>query len=83
MAKHITSRTWLPDDLQRLEEMVTSGMSEARAAVAFKRTVVSVKIKAKANGFPFPDERELKRKRRSNETAAGSSLYWRSSVPID
>jgi hypothetical protein len=59
-----TSRTWIAEDLRRLESMVASGISAARASVALRRTVMSVKVKAKQSGFPFPDERQLQRERR-------------------
>jgi len=67
--KHVTNRTWTSEDLHRLEEMVRSGASAARASVAFRRSIVSVKTQAKKLGCPFPDERSLKRNRR----AAGCS----------
>ena len=65
MPRHMTSRTWMPDDLRRLEDMVRSGVSATRAAVAFRRSIVSVKTQAKRLGCPFPDERALKRNRRA------------------
>jgi hypothetical protein len=77
MTKHITNRTWKPEDIKRLEQMVRSGVSAVRAAVVFKRSVLCVKAKAKENGFPFPDERLVKRKRRSQVPLSGSSLYGR------
>ncbi len=62
--KHVTSRTWKSDDELRVLEMSKSGAA-MRAAVALRRSVVSVKAKAKQLGAPFPDERTLKRKRRA------------------
>jgi hypothetical protein len=64
---HMTNRTWRPDDIERLKQLVASGVSAARAAVVFRRSIVSVKGQAKRLGFPFPDERILKRERRARE----------------
>jgi hypothetical protein len=64
MLRFKTSRAWKAEDLRRLESMVASGFSAARASVALRRTMMSVKAKAKDSGFPFPDERQLKRERR-------------------
>jgi hypothetical protein len=63
MRRHITSRTWRAEDVQLLKTLVASGVSAARASVALKRSILSVKAKAKESGFPFPDERDLKRER--------------------
>jgi hypothetical protein len=68
--KHVTSRTWTADDLRRLQEMVAQGVSEARAAVALRRTTNAVKLQAKKMGCPFPDLRVLKRERRAREQQA-------------
>lgn len=65
--KHVTSRTWMPDDERRLQEMVDRGVSAMRAAVAFKRSVIAVKTKAKQMGCPFPDERASRQRRRAND----------------
>jgi hypothetical protein len=65
--KHVTNRTWKPDDLRRLQEMVSKGVSAARAAVALRRTTVAIKAQAKKMGCPFPDDRVLKRERRALE----------------
>ncbi len=64
MSTHVTNRTWKPEDIKRLEEMVRSGVSAVRASVAFRRSVTGVKAQAKKLGCPFPDERQLKRNRR-------------------
>jgi hypothetical protein len=67
---HVTNRTWMPDDLRLLQEMADRGVSAARAAVALRRSINSIKIQAKKIGRPFPDERVLKRERRSREQQA-------------
>lgn len=64
---HITNRTWTAEDLERLKQLVASGVSAARAAVIFRRSIVSVKAQAKRLGFPFPDERMLKRERKARD----------------
>jgi len=75
--KHVTNRTWMPEDERRLIEMSKRGVSAVRAAVAFKRSIVSVKARAKQLGAPFPDDRIMKRKRRSQEDPRTGSLFWR------
>lgn len=64
---HITSRTWTAGDIERLKQLVASGTSAARAAVIFRRSIVSVKAQAKRFGFPFPDERVLRRERKARD----------------
>ncbi|MEH2513973.1 mRNA degradation ribonuclease J1/J2 [Nitrobacteraceae bacterium AZCC 1564] len=64
---HITNRTWTAADIERLKQLVEAGVSAARAAVIFRRSIVSVKAQAKRFGFPFPDERVLKRARKARE----------------
>lgn len=68
---HITNRTWTAADIERLKQLVASGVSAARAAVIFRRSIVSVKAQAKRFGFPFPDERVLKRERKARELQTG------------
>jgi hypothetical protein len=65
--KHVTNKTWTPDDLRRLRDMAGQGISAARAAVALRRTTTGVKVQAKKMGCPFTDERVLKRERRARE----------------
>jgi hypothetical protein len=72
--KHVTNRTWMPDDERRLIEMSKRGVSAVRAAVSLKRSIVSVKAKAKQLGAPFPDDRVLKRERRLHEANTSKSL---------
>ncbi len=54
MPTHVTSRTWMPNDLERLKQMVETNVSAVRAAVAFKRSVVAVKIKGEGAGLSIP-----------------------------
>jgi hypothetical protein len=72
--RHVTSRTWKPEDLQRLQELVASGVSAARAAVMFRRSIGCVKAQAKRIGTPFPDDRLLKRQRRARELESFGSI---------
>jgi hypothetical protein len=72
--RHVTSRTWKPEDLEKLRRFVEAGVSPTRAAVHFKRTVLGVKIKAKQEGFPFPDIRGVKRLQRKKEASTRKSL---------
>ncbi len=64
---HITNRTWTAADIERLKQLVASGVSAARAAVIFRRSIVSVKAQAKRFGSPFPDERVLRRERKARD----------------
>jgi hypothetical protein len=68
---HITNRSWTAADIERLKHLVETGVSAARAAVIFRRSIVSVKAQAKRFGFPFPDERLLKRERKAREIQTG------------
>jgi hypothetical protein len=63
----ITNRTWSMTDIERLKQLAASGVSAARAAVIFRRSIVSVKAQAKRFGSPFPDERILRRARKARE----------------
>jgi hypothetical protein len=67
----------MPDDIRRLREMSEGGVSAVRAAVALRRSIVSVKAKAKYFGFPFPDDRLLKRERHAQEAQAESEKTYR------
>lgn len=67
--KHPTSRSWTPDDIEKLRHFVETGVSPARAAAHFKRSMVSVQARARQEGFPFPDRRYLQRERRAKEQA--------------
>lgn len=69
---HVTNRTWTAQDIERLKQMVETGVSAQRASVVVRRSIVAVKGQAKKCGFPFPDERVLKRKRQ--ETGIGKSI---------
>jgi hypothetical protein len=51
---HVTSRTWTPEDVRRLRNMVEEGVSATRAAVVFRRTTNAVKMQAKKIGYPLP-----------------------------
>lgn len=47
----------------RLKEMIESGASAQRIAVALKRPVDSIKTRARQLGKPFPHERALAKER--------------------
>lgn len=74
MARHITNRTWLPEHIQELRNLVEAGASPIRAAARLKRSQVSVQGKAKAEGFPFQDLRKVKRDRLKAEANARHEL---------
>jgi serine/threonine-protein kinase RIO1 len=70
---HITTRTWMPEDLEKLRRFVEAGVSPNRVAVHFKRSIAAVKQRAYQEGFPFPDMRDVKRQR-SKEAWTQNSL---------
>lgn len=74
MRTHITSRTWMPEQLEELRALVTAGASPARAAARLKRSIASVQIKAKDEGFPFVDRRIVKRQQRKLEAESRRGL---------
>lgn len=59
-----TSRSWTDEDCEKLKELVRSGASPYRAAVALNRTVTPTKKKARELGCPFPYLRDIKNKSR-------------------
>jgi hypothetical protein len=59
-----TSRTWTNEDCEKLTELVRSGASPYRAAVALNRTVTPIRKKARELGCPFPYLRDIKNKSR-------------------
>jgi hypothetical protein len=60
----------MPDDLNRLRDMVEDGVSASRAPVALRRWMNAVKTQAKKLGCPFPDVRVLNREGRAREEQA-------------
>lgn len=50
---HITSRSWTPEDIEKLKLLVRSGASPMRAGVALKRKAVAVQVKARSLGLTF------------------------------
>lgn len=74
MRKHVTSRTWTAEDLEMLKKLVANGLSPARVAVHFKRSVSSVQSRARLEGSPFPHSRDVARNRRAKEAATRSEL---------
>jgi hypothetical protein len=57
--KHPTNRTWKSEDLEKLRHFAESGVSPARAAAHFKRSIAAIQNKARLEGFPFPDRRDI------------------------
>jgi hypothetical protein len=53
---------WTEEDNERLKAMVAAGVSVARSAVAFRRSLVSVRNQARKLGTPFPYVREVRQK---------------------
>jgi hypothetical protein len=72
--RHVTTRTWKPEDLEKLRKFVESGVSPSRAAVHLKRSVAAVKLRAMLEGFPFSDMRDVKRLQRKKEALMRKSL---------
>jgi hypothetical protein len=57
-------RPWTEDDVERLRELVTSGVSAARASIALKRSIAVTKNKARDLGVPFRPDAELRKERK-------------------
>ncbi len=74
MTRHITSRTWLPEQIEVLRKLVEAGASPIKAAARLKRSAVSVQMKAKEAGVPFPDRRHVKRQQQLREAEARKAL---------
>ena len=53
---------WTDEDNARLKAMAASGVSIARAAVAFRRSLMAVRNQARKLGTPFPYVREVRQK---------------------
>ena len=62
IAMMITSRSWTPEQCERLRQLVESGASDYRASAALKRTRTSVRQQAKNMGLRF---REMRARPRS------------------
>jgi hypothetical protein len=55
--KHITSRSWMPEQDAKLTDLISKGASATRAAAALNRTVGSVQTRARNLGIPFKSTR--------------------------
>lgn len=49
----ITSRSWTPEEIIRLEHLADNGASVARASAALKRTQCAVKAMSRKLGVPL------------------------------
>lgn len=74
MAKHVTNRTWTPEDIEVLRKLVSAGVSPSRAAIHLKRSPSSVQSKARMEGFPFPRKLDVKRERLAKEMSVRAEL---------
>jgi hypothetical protein len=63
----ITSVSWTPKQVARLNELLDKGASAVRAAGAVNRSITSVQVKARQLGKPFRPRRRGK----LNEPQAG------------
>ena len=63
-------RAWDKEQIDRLKQLVTAGVSLARAAVMLKRTQVSAQTQARKVGTPFPTARNVKKLRDAKIAAA-------------
>jgi serine/threonine-protein kinase RIO1 len=55
-------KPWTEEENNRLKAMVAQGVSIARAAVVFKRSLITVRTHARKLGTPFPHVREVRQK---------------------
>jgi hypothetical protein len=51
---HTTIRTWTPEQIELLRNLVRKNVSPFRAPVVLKRTASSVQLKAREIGMAFP-----------------------------
>jgi hypothetical protein len=56
------SGAWTDKNNHLLQAMVKDGVSVARAAVVFKRSITSVRNQARKLGTPFPHVREVRQR---------------------
>lgn len=75
---HPTSRSWKPEEMERLEELVANGASPLRAGVIFKRSTKSVQTKARDMRCPFPHSRVVRNQQRLKEEATREQEHRRS-----
>jgi GcrA cell cycle regulator len=66
----MNKRPWNAEEIDRLKQLVATGVSLARAAVTLKRTRVSAQVQARKVGTPFPTMRETKKLRDAKIAAA-------------
>jgi GcrA cell cycle regulator len=72
MAKHPTKYSWTPQEIEKLEKLVASGASAARAAGALNRKIMAVQLQARRLGTPFPTVRATRRKLEATVLAAAA-----------
>lgn len=58
--KHPTSRSWTPEQDERLRELLDAGATALRAAAALKRTIGAVQTRARNLGTRFKPKREAR-----------------------
>jgi hypothetical protein len=57
------AKTWTPEQLALLGQLVKAGASAARASVALNRSLVNVRAKASSIGMPFTPVRQARAER--------------------
>ena len=70
LAGLIGRSSWSEADLQRLKELLASGVSVVRAAAALNRTSAAVKSQTRKFGSAFLGMQEAKRRRQTKMVAA-------------
>ena len=80
LARSIGRGSWSEADLQRLKELLASGVSAARAAVALNRTSGAVKSQIRRCGSAFLGMQEAKRRRQAKMVSAQPEITMRSPV---
>jgi hypothetical protein len=61
---------WTEEEVARLRKLRSAGASAARAAIALKMSVQTVKTKARELGIPFDTISKMKKVQRAKERAA-------------
>ena len=56
---YVISPFWTKDDVEKLQQLISSGASEKKIATALSRQILAVRVKAKRLGIPFPVARQV------------------------
>ena len=55
---YVISRFWTKEDVEKLQQLISSGASETKIANTLNRQILAVRVKAKRLGILFPAPRQ-------------------------